>query len=143
MEDEAARTWGPVTRTSGSPESSPEETFIGEYVGLAAPTGPPRRAAQLDVFGWGVRLRCLETRRAQVWEVQYPELVCVYPIRSLYMPVKGVLLRPTEGIARPMIFWTGRGADVISHLQRHGVPAEESTLTFESFPRPRVRMKHF
>lgn len=120
-----------AARTLGLPESPPAGTFIGEYVDLAVPVDP-RRPAQLDLFDWGVRLRGLESRPDPVWEIRYGELAYARRVMSRFLPVTGVLLKPAPGVsARPMIFWTGLHADLLTRRRQRGVPADQPAVMFE------------
>ena len=106
-------------------------------------TGPPDRAfigglwsasgsaiwplARLELFGWGIGVRSSTRvlgRLIPAWSARYEDIAGV---QRIFVPLanRGVYIRALAA-AEPIVFWTRRGADILDHLQLHGVPVDWS-----------------
>jgi hypothetical protein len=106
-------------------------------------SGPPARAftgglwsasgsaiwplARLELSGWGIGVRS-STRALRwlipAWDARYEDIAGA---QRVFVPIanRGVYIRALTA-AGPIVFWTWRGADVLDHLQLHGVPVDWS-----------------
>ncbi len=105
---------------SGRSEA-PERAFVGGLWSAGESAIWP--LARLELLSWGVRvgpsagaLRRLVTG----WVARYEDISVA---RRVFVPVmsRGVLL---ESGAGAIVFWTRRGADILTRLQLHGVPVD-------------------
>jgi hypothetical protein len=101
----------------------PERAFIG---GLWSASGSAIwPLARLELFGWGIGVR-LGTRvlgwLIPAWDARYED---IGGAQRIFVPIanRGVHIRALTA-AGPIVFWTRRGADILDHLQLHGVPVD-------------------
>jgi hypothetical protein len=102
---------------------SPERAFIG---GLWSASGSAIwPLARLELFGWGIGVRS-STRvlgwLIPAWDARYED---IGGAQRVFVPIanRGVHIRALTA-AGPVVFWTRRGADILDHLQLHGVPVD-------------------
>jgi hypothetical protein len=106
-------------------------------------SGPPARAftgglwsasgsaiwplARLELSGRGIGVRA-STRVLRwlipAWDARYEDIAGA---QRVFVPIanRGVYIRALTA-AGPIVFWTRRGADVLEHLQLHGVAVDWS-----------------
>jgi hypothetical protein len=82
--------------------------------------------ARLELSGWGIGVRS-STRALRwlipAWDARYGDIAGA---QRVFVPIanRGVYIRALT--AGPIVFWTRRGADVLDHLQLHGVAVDWS-----------------
>lgn len=120
-DDQDAGAWRADVSQAGS--GPPERAFIG---GLWSASGSAIwPLARLELFGWGIGVRS-STRvlgwLVPAWDARYED---IGGAQRIFVPIanRGVHIRALTA-AGPIVFWTRRGADILDHLQLHGVPVD-------------------
>lgn len=120
-DDQGTGAWRAGVSQAGS--GPPERAFIG---GLWSASGSAIwPLARLELFGWGIGVRS-STRvlgwLIPAWDARYED---IGGAQRIFVPIanRGVHIRALTA-AGPIVFWTRRGADILDHLQLHGVPVD-------------------
>ena len=115
----------------GAPGGPAGRTFVGGvWSGAAGSAIWP--LARLELLAEGIRVRgSVRGLRwlVSVWEARYEELSRAQLV-SAPIASRGVYFR-TAGAAGSIVFWSRRGAAIVDHLQRHGVPVDRSVTRLQ------------
>jgi len=95
--------------------------------------------ARLEFFGWGIRVRgkVLVRWLLPTWEARFEELSSARPLfaplgrQGMFFAARNVPAGSRGrggGLSDRIVFWTGKGAEIVARLEQFGVRADFSEV---------------
>jgi hypothetical protein len=134
----AAGSWGArqhargAARIVGMPATAPVSAFLGGTLSRTVTAGWP--LARLELFAWGIRLgasaRLVQFLPVPVptWEARFSELDV---IRHVVSHGAHGLRFAVPATADAVVFWSGRCAEILDHLEAAGATVDRSVTSLK------------